>query len=212
MIHLPLDVTVVVATFGAAEWHQQAQERAVPSAKALDVPVVHVHGSALHTARNEALKAVTTPWVVHLDADDELEGGYVVAAGRVAATSGADVIVPQVRYIHPSGSTGVAHMPRVYNHTDHECDAACLPYGNWIVVGAPVRTELAQSVGWEDWPRYEDWAFWLECHRRNASFAVCPDAIYRAHVRPVSRNMRHAPESGVEVHRMIALAKGVPVP
>jgi glycosyltransferase involved in cell wall biosynthesis len=174
------------------------------------VAVHHPEGT-IATARNEALSRVTTPWVVHLDADDELEGGFGVYLSRAAdADQTIDVWVPEVRYIHPDGAPGTAHWPRVAGHTDHECSADCLPYGNWVVVGAAVRTDLARSVGWEEWPWSEDWALWLSCYNRGATFGRAPDAVYRAHVRAESRNQRGV--SMLEVHRSIARAHGAPVP
>lgn len=211
--HENLPATVVVATYGADWYRQLADERAVPSAITLGLNVVQVHvdDGDLADARNLGASQVETPWTIFLDADDELEGGFAVYAGRAAvAHPDADVLVPQVRYMHPSGSTGTAHFPHVYNHTDHDCVADCLPFGNWVVVGAPVRTAVSQKVGWQRWERYEDWAFWLSCYQAGAQFVKVSDAIYRAHVRPESRNARGRP--GVEIHRAIAAAHGAPAP
>ncbi len=209
----PFDATVVIGTYGGDGWIHLAKERAVPSALALNLPVVHVHlpDGTLAEARNQALDQVTTKWAIHLDADDELEGGFAVYAAQAAAAHpDATVLVPQVRYIHPDGAPGVAHWPKVYNHTDHDCVGDCLPYGNWIVVGAPVRTSLMAKVRWQEFERYEDWSAWLGCYQAGAVFARAENAIYRAHVRAESRNQRGRP--GIEVHRAIARHHGVPVP
>lgn len=208
-----MDVTVAVATYGGDGWRHLAHERAVASAERLDLPTVAVHhpDGTIATARNEALSRVTTPWVVHLDADDELEPAFGVYLAKAADQHPTvDVWVPEVRYLHPDGCPGLAHWPRVAGHTDHECSAPCLLFGNWIVVGAAVRTELARRVGWEEWERFEDWAFWLGCYNRSATFGRAPGAVYRAHVRTESRNQRGT--SGLEVHRAIARRHGAPVP
>ena len=208
----PFDATVAIGTYGSDGWIQLAQERAVPSVLALNLPVVHVHADTLAEARNRALDQVATEWTIFLDADDELEGGFAVYAAQAAAAHpDATVLVPQVRYLHPDGAPGVAHWPRVAGHTDHEyCTVECLPYGNWIVVGAPVRTELARQVGWQEWSWSEDWAYWLGCYKRGAVFTRADHAVYRAHVRADSRNQRGV--SGLEIHRQIAAAHGMPVP
>ena len=62
-----------------------------------------------------------------------------------------------------------------------------------LVVGTAARAELLRSVGgWRDWPLYEDWDLWLRCYVAGATVETIPEAIYRAHVRPDSRN--RAPE------------------
>jgi glycosyltransferase involved in cell wall biosynthesis len=207
-----MELTVAIATFGDSGWFALA-ERAAESVTRCGLDVIHIHrpDSTLAEARNEVLDMVKTPWVVQLDADDELEGGFGVYLNRAHQQHpNADVLVPQVRYIHPDGAPGLAHWPRVAGHTDHECTPDCLPLGNWIVVGAAVRTDLARRVPWEEWPRFEDWAFWLGCHQLGALFVKAPDAVYRAHVRYESRNQRGT--DGLAVHRDIARAHGVPIP
>lgn len=177
-----MDVTVCVATFGDRSWQELAESRAVPSAM-VQAPVVRVHGQSLHGARNTALTRVETEWVVFLDADDELEPGYI----QQLATGAADLRAPAVRYVR-GRRTPPARMPRVAGHT-HDCTGACLPEGNWLVVGTLACTALLRDVGgWEPWPLYEDWALWLRCWAAGATVEAIPDAVYRAHVRPDSRN------------------------
>lgn len=202
-----MDVTVAVATFGGQEWIDLANHRAIPSARALGVPVVHHHDTTLHDARNGALAKVDTEWVVHLDADDELVPGYVTAM----AAASADVRVPALQQ-QRNGHQGSPVMPQVWSHT-HACEAGCLPYGNWIVVGAAVRAQMVRDVGgWRDFEWSEDWDLWLRCHLARATFEAVPDAVYRAHVRPGSRNRALSNAQALEVHRAIARANGVPVP
>lgn len=190
-----MDVTVVVATYGGPEWLELA-ERAVASAEP-QARVVQSHGRTLAAARNAGLREVTTPWVVHLDADDELEPGYVDAM----ADGQADCRVPAVRYVR-GGRAHRPYVPRVWRHR-HACSAECLPDGNWLVVGAAIRTDIAQRVGWREWPVYEDWCFFLRCHLAGATFEPVPAAIYRAHVRPDSRNRRMPRDERLRWHREI---------
>ena len=204
-----MDLTVCVATYGDPSWIDLAETRAIPSALQTGAAVAHYHHiDSLHAARTQLLNAVATPWVCFLDADDELEPGYVARM----AEAPTDIRVPAVRYVVDTEQrTTGAHIPRVAGHR-HDCTGACLPLGNWIVIGAVVRTELAQTVGWREWACYEDWDFWLRCWQAGATVARVPMAVYRAHVRADSRNRAGTPEQRLETHRLIARANGVPVP
>lgn len=196
-----MDVTVVVATFGGDEWVDLARSRAIPSAEALGVPVVHAHADTLSDARNAGLAEVDTEWVCHLDADDELESGFFEAI----ATGSADVRAPAVRYVGWTANRP-ARMPRVAGHS-HDCVAECLVEGNWLVIGSVARTQLLRDVGGHmefDWS--EDWSLWLRCHLAGATFEAVPDAVYRAHVRKDSRNRSASREKRNEVHHQIARA------
>lgn len=204
-----MDVTVAVATYTGPRGDMSglAQERAIPSAEALGVPVVHVRGQSLHEARNTCLDVVATEWVIFLDADDELEAGYLDAMAGAAA----DLRAPSVRYVH-GGRPAAPRMPRVAGHM-HACDADCLAWGNWLVVGTAVRADLLRRVGgWRDFPWSEDWDVWVRCWRAGATIAAVPDAVYRAHVHPQSRNRAPARAERLEAHRLIARANGLPVP
>ena len=203
-----MDLTVAVSTFGDERWTKLAHKRAIPSAEALGVPVVYSHAGTLHDARNNGLAKVDTEFVVNLDADDELEPGYVEAM----ALGSADVRAPAVRYVHATVA-GRPAMPRVAGHS-HPCVAECLPWGNWLVVGSLVRADLVRSVGgWWAEPVYEDWSLWLRCYRAGATFEAIPAAVYRAWVRPDSRNRSRPMEERNRVHHEIVRSiypEGIP--
>lgn len=200
-------VTILIGTYGGQQWIDLANQRAIPSALAQGVPVVHRHSDTLHGARNACLHAATTEWVLYLDADDELEPGYVTTL----LTGVADVRAPAVRYVTGGRREPAPRMPRVWSHT-HQCHAECLPYGNWIVVGALARRSMLLDVGgWHDYPWSEDWDLWLRCHLAGATFEALPAAVYRAHVRADSRN-RQTADVRLATHRAIAEANGVPIP
>ena len=202
-----MDVTVVVATFGDPVWERLARERAVPSAEAQGVPVVHVHGTTLHDARNEAVDRASTEWVIHLDGDDELEAGFV---DRMSGGS-ADVRAPSVRYVRDR-LVPPASVPKVAGHR-HDCTGDCLPFGNWLVVGSAVRRRMVIDVGgWRDLPMYEDWDLWVRCWQAGATVEAVPSAVYRAHVRRNSRNREPGRADRLEAHRIIARDLGLPVP
>lgn len=179
-----MDVTVVVATYGDQSWQELAESRAVPSTYG-QAPVIRVHGESLHEARNHGLAQVKTEWVIHLDADDELEPGYVAAM----LTGTADMRVPSVRYVTEMQTTRAPMLLRVWGHTDHDCHGGCLPDGNFMVIGTMVRTELLKRAGgWHDYPWSEDWSTWIRCWKAGGTIETIPDAVYRAHVRRDSRN------------------------
>lgn len=179
-----LDVTVVVATFGDYEWVELAHKRAIPSAQSQTDRVLQVHGKTLDGARNEGLALAQTEWICFLDADDQLSAGFFDAI----ATGSADVRAPAVSYVKPNGTARPPYVPKVAGHK-HDCTPECLRDGNWLVVGSVARTELLQRVGgWRDWPVYEDWCLWQRCWKAGASIEAIPAAVYRAHVRPDSRN------------------------
>lgn len=186
-------------------WRTWAHQRAIPSAEALGVPVVVGEGSTVADARNDGLSRVSTEWVVHLDADDELEPGYVEAM----ATGTADLRAPVVRYIHAGGQRTQPGMPRVAGHR-HACTGECLPEGNWLVVGACARADLLRKVGgWWGEPIYEDWSLWLRCWLAGATVEPVPSAIYRAHVRPRSRNRALPMVRRNEIHHQILRSVGL---
>lgn len=203
-----MDLTVLVATFGDEKWLELAWKRAIPSAAA-QAKVLHRHGSDLAEARNACLAEVETEWVCYLDADDELEPGYVEAM----AAGSADVRGPMARYVQPGGIAPRLWQPRVHRHR-HDCTRDCIPKGNWLLIGSAVRAELLREVGgWEPWPMYEDWAIFLRCWKAGASFELIRDAVYRAHVRPDSRNRKPSVAEREQIHYEIADAiLGDPVP
>jgi len=206
-------VTVVISTWEGPGWRHVAgtRSRAVASARAAgadDVVTVHLHRDDAAGARNAGVDQVQTEWVVHLDADDELEPGYLSAMGRGTA----DLRAPAVRYVRNGVDQGPVRVPRVAGH-DHDCTADCLPYGNWLVVGTLVRADLIRKVGgWRDFAWSEDWDLWLRCHLAGATVEAIPDAVYRAHVRYNSRNRGASRAARLAAHRAIAAANGVPIP
>lgn len=202
-----MDVTVVVATYGGQEWAQLAWQRAIPSAEAEGVKVLHAHGDSLHHARNAGLAEVKTPFVCFLDADDAMEPGYFDHMTQSEAT----LRVPSVRYIR-NGRMAPARMPRVWGH-EHDCRAECLEFGNWLVIGTVAPTSLVNLVGgFNAFDLYEDWDLWVRCWKAGATIEAIPSAVYRAHVRNDSRNRAPDQATKLAVHQAIARANALPVP
>lgn len=198
-----MDLTVAVCSYGEQRWRELAESRAVPSA--LDqAPVIRVHekDGTLAEVRNKALARVTTEWVVFLDADDELEAGYVEAMD----TGTADLRAPYVRQVRNGRIRKPPFIPQVWGH-GHACTAECLPEGSWLVVGTCVRTELLRSVGgWWEEPIYEDWSVFLRCYLAGGTVEAIHGAVYRAHVNASGRNHSLPPDVRNEWHYKILSA------
>lgn len=192
----PIDVTVVIATFGDNEWRWIA-ERAIASVEAFPfrVPFVHVHGKALHLARNEGAARAKTEWLCHLDADDELEPGYFEAM----AGGTADLRAPLARYVHKDGRVEAPKVPP---------GSLDLRNANTLVIGTLVRKALHIEVGgFRDFPLYEDWDYFQRCWKAldcdNSRIEYVQGAVYRAHVRANSRNRRPKHDKRTLVHHLI---------
>lgn len=175
-------VSVIIATFGDKHYWNKLASRAVNSVIQQSVrphQLIRSHGNNLHEARNEAAKKSYSDWLCFLDADDELEPGYLEAmlAGK------GDLRYPRVRYID--------HIAATKNYTPEAVALQEIPLlsANFMVVGTFVRREQFLRVGgFPDYPAYEDWALWLACWIDGAQYKLCQDAIYRAHRRKDSRN------------------------
>lgn len=202
-------VTIGVATFGDKRWIDLANERAIPSARAQGVEVIHRHEATLQDARNAVLEATTTEFLINLDADDELEPRYVYEM----SLGTADLRAPSVRCIRAGRPVSGGHfMPKIglrgHRRHTHQCTGECLPYGNWLVCGTAARTELLRAVGgWWDEPIYEDWSLWLRCWKHGCTVEAIHKAVYRQHLSHDSRNhVGEAYENRFEWHEKIALA------
>jgi glycosyltransferase involved in cell wall biosynthesis len=196
-----MDVTIGIATYGPGKWRKLAAMRAVPAAKELGVPVIHVHGSGtLAMARNEVLDQVETEFIVYCDGDDQLEPGYVEAM----AAGSADLRGPAVRHVWPTWSSE-PEVPKVWAH-NHDCVAECLRAGNWLCIGTAARVDLLKEVGgwWEEgWS--EDWSLFARAWVAGATVEAVPLAVYRAHHARRSRNKVRR-EVALDWHRQIEQA------
>lgn len=187
------DVTVLIGTFGDPSWQTRALAAAA-SAERLGCRVVRSHAETLAKARTLALRCAHTPWVVHLDADDTLGLHYFTG------TNDADV--QPTRICYGVRNTHRARYPQVAGHA-HQCDPDCLREGNYIHIGAIMRTDLARELTWHEHEIYEDWCWWVQAMKAGAWFVNAP-GIYQASVRRDSRN--RAPSRAVKqkVHYEIA--------
>lgn len=206
----PIAVTLAVATYGDQHWRDLGNLAA--SRLATDHPhvtdIVRCHGTALHRARNACLDNTATEWIAYVDADDDIEPGYLPT---LTAPPDADIRVPSVRHVTgPDDTTTPAAMPRVAGHR-HTCGPACLACGNWIVIGALARTSLLRKIGgWHD-RGWEDWHLWARCWQAGAHILPRPAAVYRHTVRAGSRG-RYTPAQSLAHHLAVARELGLPLP
>jgi glycosyltransferase involved in cell wall biosynthesis len=204
------EVTICICTFGHG-WKFKGREAAERLPLLHDATLVLMHDidGDLCSTRNAALEEVKTEYVIFLDADDSLADNYIEE--MIKGT--ADIRVPSVSYV--SHGVGLApYVPRVSAcRHDGPCGPACLPLGNYLVIGSMARTEALRAVGgFRDWPMYEDWDLWARCYLNGATFENIPDAVYLAAVRPDSRNRQPSKAAKLEAHRAIAKDLGFPVP
>lgn len=199
---MDFSVTVCIATFGSREWEERGWNLAFKT----DAKNILVnHGKTLAESRNELIHSVSTEYIVFLDADDELESGYLEAMAK----GNADVRVPMVRYVK-NGVRQFASFPRVARCL-HEgaCGPACLPLGNYVVIGAAARTDALRAVGgFRDWAIYEDWDLWLRMHLNGSTFENISDAIYQANVNWNSRNRNPNARFKNHIHNAISHSNG----
>lgn len=169
-------VAIIVATFGADRWAQLARTVAVPSAEAEQPTelIVH-HGETLHQARNDAADRASSEWLCFLDADDELEPGYLQAL----LSASADLRAPAVRYV----TAGQADPdPLLFDRRNIATMNPC-------VIGTLIRAELFSDVG-RFWPEraWEDWSLFRRAWLAGATIEHVPAAVYRVHHDPAGRN------------------------
>ena len=194
-----MDVTIVVATHGERHWLDLAVARATKSAWVQGCPVIYVHGLTLHGARNAGLAQVATTYVVFLDADDELQPGY---CERLLQGT-ANLRVPSVQYVTPSGRPRAPYVPKVVGHT-HDCEGRCLLEGNFAVIGSMVRVDMLRDIGaFGTEAIWEDWSVWRRLYLSGATVETIPEAVYIAHTNPRGRNVSMSAVERARVYREI---------
>lgn len=177
------EVGVAVCTFGSDDWEMLGREKhdaVLRNQTVCPDYSVRIHGESLSSARNEALESLPTEWVIFLDADDELDVGYVEAMRDAVGLRAADIWQPSTLGIYPDG------------HEDAE--PVVLPKrnifrGNYLVIGSMMRRRKAlKAGGFRELPVLEDWDLWIRMHLGGSMVGICPKAIYRVMVREGSRN------------------------
>lgn len=183
-------VTIIVATFGSDDWHRAGHFTASLLAKQ-HMPahtVRHYHGRTLADARNSAAYEADPGWLCFVDADDDLDPGYIHA---LAGPSGSgDLRAPAVRW-----DDGPA-----VSLADRNIDTM-----NPCVIGTLIRRQMFLDAGgfWHE-RAWEDWSLFRRAWLLGAEIGHHPEAVYHVNTRPDSRNNTVArPE---QLHRDIRAA------
>jgi len=174
--------SVVIATYGDSKYRELAESRALPSAEIQntdEIILFHETAGTASSCRNKAAASVSNPWIVFLDADDQLESDYVDS--MLSGTG--DLRYPSIRTV-----------PESYKPGDPLPPAKMLPkrsllYGNYMVIGTMVRKRHFDFVGgFQDVPTWEDWYLFLQLTHIGASNVPQYNAVYRVYDVPGSRN------------------------
>jgi hypothetical protein len=192
-------ISVLIPAYGTVEWQDLAWSRAYPSAAFQGAHEVLVHYQPegdVSSTRNLLAERATGTHLLFLDADDELEVGYV-AAMMLALDSAPErsLLTPMVSYLfHGQKDRIKAEPPKFWREVD-------LRDGNWLIIGTIIPKTLFMEVGgFRKRPIYEDWCLFARCHGVGAEIVKVPDAIYRAHWREDSRNKSMTREERTRAH------------
>lgn len=173
------ELTILICAYGDPEWRDLAYSRAFPSAAEQALTLVTYEADAtLAQVRNAAAREAETEWLCFLDADDELDHGYVDAMSRHTA---ADcLLAPAVKFVDPSRETEPPHIPNY---------GSDMRRVNTCVIGTLIRRRTFwEQGGFQEWPIFEDWDLFLGAHMCGVPIVYVPDAVYKAHVKPQGRN------------------------
>lgn len=168
-------VSVVIPCTTPDEHWFDLIDRAKQSIEGADEIIVSTADN-LAECRNYGARISKMSHLVFLDADDELGPGYIKA--MKAATEG----------IRRPSTLGV------YEDGTEDDEPVMIPRrkiseSNYIVIGAMVEREQFLRVGgFRDLPILEDWDLWLRMIRDGAQVVDVPEACYKVHIRPNSRN------------------------
>lgn len=173
-----MEVAVHVSTFGDGAWRDLATRRALPSIEGQGFAEVvdHHGGTSIAEARNEAARRSSAPWLCFLDADDELEPGYLSAMSDTGLESG--LLAPSIREV-VHGAPGPARV----------LDDRNVSTMNPCVIGTLIRRTVFDDVGgfWSE-RAWEDWSLFRRAWLAGEQVHHIADAVYRVHVNPDGRN------------------------
>lgn len=172
-----MDATILIGTFGSIDWANAGAAKAqYLRVKFPHIPVLHLHGDALHTTRNALAERAKTEWLCFVDADDDLSYDYFVNMDRFSDKG--DLLAPMVLWLDGD----MPSVPVSLASRDMEVSNQC-------VIGTMIRKQMFFDVGgFEDWRAWEDWALFLTAYRQGAKIFHNPLSLYIAHVNPNSRN------------------------
>ena len=176
--------SIIIATYGDEFWEELAFDRAYPSAVeqgADEVLQEHWVDASIAEVRNGIAAKATSEWLVFLDADDELDPGYISAMRDLADRSGGRdwLLNPKVCYVRNGRRRPEAFL-----------DAGNLQDDNYLIVGTAIKRSSFDDVdGFSDYPHgFEDWSLWAKAWKAGAQVIRVPGATYVAYINPNSKH------------------------
>lgn len=181
-------VDVIIAAYGDREKWTPLAERAAASVGAQTVPARIIYQfdpdpvAILGRVRNLGALRSQADYLIFLDADDELDPGYIKAMTEEESRSDLGLMYwPSTIGVYEDGRTDdypVLMEPR-----------GSLLVHNWMVIGTMIpRWAFLEVGGFRDLPILEDWDLWIRLRLAGIIPAPCEEALYRVHVNPSSRN------------------------
>lgn len=175
------EVSVIVPVYGDIEKWEPFYQRAIGAINSQTLKPKYILISIandLQSARNRPAMGATTEWILFCDADDTLDENYVEEMMKLSAD--ADIVVPSAHRYFANGEV---------DKSNYWYEPKNLLTGNYITIGAMIRTELFINLGgFKDLPALEDFEFYIRAEEAGARFVHCPKAIYKINVREGSRN------------------------
>lgn len=185
-----MKISVLITTYGDHAWAELSWSRAYPSTidqGADEVIVRHWPDLTIGPARNATAEEAEGGFLIFLDADDELEDGYIDAM-RTAADTLADEIdyAPEWTLFQPA----VSYIRKNRRAAPLMREIGDLRVDNFLVIGTMVSKQLFDTAGgFSDYEHgFEDWSCWAKCWKAGATIVQVPDALYLAHVNPKSKH------------------------
>ena len=177
-----MDIQVIVTTWGHPSWAGVASRVAIPSAFREDAGLYHHHepeAPSAGAARNRAVEICDPQeWICFLDADDELEPGYINAMRRRIFDLNFDRTLLLAPALRLPGKT-----PQTYEDRD------IIDGLNPCPIGTLIHRDMFEEAGqfWGE-TAWEDWSLFRRAVLRGATIRFVNDAVYRANSTKAGRN------------------------
>lgn len=155
------------------------------------------HG--LPDARNQAIAAATTDYILPLDADDKIASHYLeLARDVISANPDADIICGNGEYFgKDKGATRFPPYTPARMLLDNCIPAAAIfKKSDWLTAGG-YRTIFRE--GWEDWD------FFLTLLERGATYHHIDSVVfhYRRHALNITKSIDRNPEQKMRLYRLL---------
>lgn len=184
-------ISVIIPTFGDFDLWDPLAQRAQASVERQegDCEVIRHHADTLQAARNGGAGRAQGERLCFLDADDELDPHFIDQMERAIAEHGPVTNGVHVEH-HLFQPATVAIVDGVQQGEPNIIPRRPLLEANFMIIGTVVeRAMFTKAGGFRDLPVLEDWDLWIRCWLDGCEPVPVPDAVYRIHVRPESRNL-----------------------